>query len=416
MNVKNTHTNASVNNKLNKEVEDIPAIEGGEPVRNKVMNFSPPSIGQEEIDAVVEAMRSGWITMGKKTIELEKNLKQYLNAKHVIIVSSCTAALHLALLANEITEGEVITSPLTFAASANVIVHAGAEPVFVDIDEKTYNIDPEKIKEKITSKTKAILPVHYAGQPCNMDEIRKMAKENNLVIIEDAAHSIGAEYKGEKLGKQGTVCFSFYATKNMTTGDGGAIATDNDEIAEKLRTLRLHGIDKDAWKRYSAEGSWYYEVKAAGYKYNLTDMQAAMGIEQLKKLDAFIKRRREIAEMFARNLDRDLFILPQEDENVFHARHLYPVQLQSNKLKIDRAKFIEAMQAEGIQTSVHFIPMHIQPFYKQLGYKHGMFPITENIYKNLVSLPLYTDMSNDDVNDVIIAANKIARYYKKGLL
>ena len=409
----NLDANASVNNKLNTEAEDIPAIEGGNPVREKLLAFAPPSLGQEEIDAVVDTIRSKWITMGKKTIEFENNLKNYVKAKHMAVVNSCTSALHLALLAHGIKDGEVITSPLTFTATANVIVHAGAKPVFADIDEKTYNIDPEEIKKKITEKTKAIIPVHYAGQPCNMDEIRKIAKEHGLEVIEDAAHAIGAEYNNEKIGKKGTACFSFYATKNMTTGDGGAVATDNDKVAERMEQIRFHGINKDAWNRYSKAGSWFYEVKEAGWKYNITDMQSAMGIVQLKKLDDFTKKRREIAKMFAKNLDKELFIIPQEAENVLHVRHLYPVQLNLKLLNIDRKKFIEAMKKEGIQTSVHFIPLHLQPFYKQMGYKEGDFPVAEAVYSQLVSLPIYSDMTEEDVQNVVDAANKITRFYKK---
>ncbi|MAH43086.1 UDP-4-amino-4,6-dideoxy-N-acetyl-beta-L-altrosamine transaminase [archaeon] len=371
----------------------------------KILPFAPPSLGQEEIDAVVNVMRKKWLTMGEKTIELENKLKDYTGAKHIIVVNSCTAALHLSLIANDITEGEVITSPLTFAATANTIIHAGAKPIFVDIDKETLNMDPNKIEEKITDKTKAIIAVHYAGQPCNMDKINEIAKKHNLIVIEDAAHAIGAEYNKEKIGKNGIVCFSFYATKNMTTGEGGAIAVEDEKLAKKLRSLRLHGIDKDAWKRYSTEGSWFYEIKHAGWKYNLTDLQAVIGIEQLKKLDGFTKRKQEIANEYNTKLNKEFFILPNSCEG--HACHLYPIQLKLNKLKINRAEFIEEMLKHGIQTSVHFIPLHLHPLYKEMGYEKGMFPNAEQVYEAMVSLPIYPTMTDKNIQDVIEAANLI---------
>ncbi|MFH1420538.1 MAG: DegT/DnrJ/EryC1/StrS aminotransferase family protein [Candidatus Aenigmatarchaeota archaeon] len=391
-----------------------PAIEGGRPVREKILPFAPPSIGQEEIDSVVEVLRSKWITMGKRVVELENRLQSYIGTKNVIVVDSCTAAMHLTLLANNVGPGdEVIVPSFTFTATANVVLEVGAKPVFVDIDKETYNINPEEIRKHITPKTKAIIPVHYAGQPCDMDEINKIAREHNLIVIEDAAHAIGARYKDHLIGHENDVCFSFYATKNMTTGEGGAIATQNSDVAERLRTLRLHGIDKDAWKRYAAEGSWYYEVKEAGWKYNMTDVAAAMGIEQLKKLDSFIRKRREIAEFYSKNIDQELFTLPAEARYAYHARHLYPILLNLDKLKISRNHFIEAMLKEGVQTSVHFIPLHRQPLYQKLGYGNIALPVTEDVYSRTVSLPIFTDMSVDDINDVILAVNRIARYYRK---
>lgn len=390
---------------------DKPAIEGGSPVRENILTFSPPSIGQEEIDAVVDIMRSKWITMGKKTVEFENQLNKYIGSKHTLVVNSCTAALHLALQAHGIGVGdEVIVPAMTFAATVNVIVQCGATPVLADVDPETYNIDPKDIKRKVTKKTKAIIPVHYGGQPCDMNAIRKIAKKHRLVVVEDAAHAIGAEYMGKRLGKSGTVCFSFYATKNMTTGEGGAVATDNKEVAEKIRILRLHGIDKDAWKRYSSEGNWYYEIKEAGWKYNITDMQSALGMVQLKKLDSFILRRREIAKMYDKGLNKSFFVLPKEVWGVYHARHLYPVQLRLDKVSIDRAKFIEAMSKENIQTSVHFIPIHMHPFYKNISVS---LPVTESVYRQFVSLPIYPDMTDKDVQNVVDAANKIAEFYKR---
>ncbi|GAF93293.1 unnamed protein product, partial [marine sediment metagenome] len=273
-------------------------------------------------------------------------LKNYLGAKDVVVVNSCTAALHLSLKALGVKEGdEVITTPFTFASTANTIVHCGAKPVFVDIKKDTLNIDTEKIKKAITSKTKAIIPVDYGGQACDIKAIEEIAKDKKLKVIEDAAHAIGSEYEGEKIGNFfDTTCFSFYAIKNMTTGDGGAIATNDNKIAEKLKTLRLHGISKDAWKRYSEKGSWYYEINEAGYKYNMGDIQAAMGIEQLKKLDKFIKIRRRYAQIYNEAF-KDLVVdVPVEKENVKHSYHLYPILLKN----YDRNKFIEEMRALNI--------------------------------------------------------------------
>ena len=394
-----------------------PAIVGGDPVRKQ---FLPPfrhTIGNEEINEVVDTLRSDWITTGPKTHRFEEMFKHYIGCTHAIAVNSCTAALHLSLVVNEIGEGdEVITSPFTFAATADVIVHQNAKPVFVDIEKDTYNIDPAELKEKITEKTKAIIPVHYAGHPCEMDEILKIAKEHDIVVIEDAAHAIGASCKNKKIGTIGnTTCFSFYATKNLTTAEGGMVTTDDDELAEKIRILSLHGISKDAWKRYSSEGSWYYEILYPGYKYNMTDIQAAIGIHQLNKLEQMQKRREEIAKSYNEAFENMYeIIIPTVKKYVGHAWHLYPVQINTNLIGIDRAKFIDALKAENIGTSVHFIPIHLHSYYRdRYGFKQGDLPNAESVYNHEISLPIYPRMTDNDVEDVIIAVKKLVDYYRK---
>ncbi len=371
--------------------------------------YNRPLIEEEEIKAVVNTLNSGWLTMGPKTVEFEKSIAEYTGAKNAIAVNSCTAAMHLSLIALNIGKGdEVITTPYTFASTGNVIVHVGAKPVFVDIERETYNIDPEKIKEAITPKTKAIIPVHYAGQPCEMKSIMKTAEDNDLSVIEDAAHAIGAEYESKKIGTFGTTtCFSFYATKNITTGEGGAITTDDDKLAGKLRILRLHGISKDAWKRYSEKGSWYYEIEDCGWKYNMTDVQAALGIHQLKKLDRFTEMRRKLAEIYDEELKKvEEVITPSENPNAKHVYHLYPILLK----RFNRNRFIEKMSERGIGCSVHFIPLHLHPFYKNMfGFKKGDYPSAEWVFEREVSLPLYPKMRSEDVVSVANHITEVLR-------
>ena len=376
-------------------------------MKKQFLPYYQPLIGEEEIKEVVDTLKSGWLTMGPKTIEFEKLIGEYTRAKNAIAVHSCTAALHLSLIALGIGEGdEVITTPYTFASTGNVIVHTGAKPVFVDTERETYNIDPEKIEEAVTPMTKVIIPVHYAGQPCDMKAIMEIARDNDLFVIEDAAHAIGAKYENKKIGTfSTTTCFSFYATKNMTTGEGGAITTNDDELAEKLRILRLHGISKDAWKRYSEKGSWYYEIEECGWKYNLTDIQAALGMHQIKKLDKFIEVRRSYANIYNKELEKvDGIITPKEKTNVKHVYHLYPILLEN----YSRDKFIEKMQEKGIGCSVHFIPLHLHPFYKRIfGFKKGNFPNIEWAYEREVSLPLYPKMEEEDIEYVITSIKNI---------
>lgn len=362
--------------------------------------YALPDIGDEEIESVITTLKSGWLTMGPKTFEFEKALAEYTGAKYAIAVNSCTAALHLSLLAAGVGPGdEVITTPFTFAATGNVIAQVGAKPVLVDIENDTFNIDPVKIEEAITFNTKAIIPVHYGGQPCDMKHILELADRKNITVIEDAAHAIGARYRGRKMGNIGSLstCFSFYATKNMTTGEGGAIMTNDDGFADLVRKLRLHGISKDAWNRYGG-GSWKYDIEVCGWKYKTTDLSAALGIQQLKKLDEFNRIRKLYASIYARNLHEvPLLQIPKifKEDNVFH---VYPVLVP----KAQRDDFIIELGKMGVSCSVHFIPLHLHTFYqKTYGYQYGDFPVCDDVYEREVSIPLYPKMTNDDVMYVI---------------
>jgi len=385
--------------------------------RKEFLPYALPLIEDDDIEAVVDSLKSNWVTKGPKTVEFEKRFAQYVRAKHAIAVNSCTAGLHLSLVAAGIGEGdEVITTPMTFAASANVIVHTGATPVFVDIDPETMNIDPAKIAEKITPKTKAIIPVHIAGLPCEMDEILEIARKYSLFVLEDAAHAVHTRYKGMMVGSIGdATAFSFYATKNLVTGEGGMITTDNDELADKLRVYSLHGMSRNAWNRYTAKGSWYYEVLFPGYKYNMTDIQAALGMTQLAKLDSMQARREEIARRYneAFSVLEELEV-PADRDYVRHAWHLYIIKLNLERITVDRARFIEMLGEENIGTSVHFIPVHLHPYYrKTYGYKRGDFPQAEKTYDRIISLPLYPRMSETDVEDVISAVKRVVERVRK---
>lgn len=386
-------------------------------MRDTFLPFALPLIEDDEIQEVTDSLKSGWITTGPKTKQFEERFKERVGANHAVAVNSCTAALHLSLIALGIGAGdEVITSPFTFCATANVIVHAGATPVFCDITRDVFNIDPAEIEKKLTEKTKAIIPVHYGGHPCDMDEILALAKKHDLKVIEDAAHAPAATYRGRPIGSiSDATCFSFYATKNLTTAEGGMITLNDAERAEKLRAYSLHGLSRAAWGRYSEKGSWYYEVLYPGYKYNLTDIQAALGLHQLEKLDAFQARREEIAAFY----DEEFGGMPEiETPNVRgyveHAWHLYPVLINPALVKIDRGEFIEALKAENIGTSVHFIPLHLHPFYQQeYGLKRGDFPVAEEVFDRIISLPLYPKMTLSDAQDVASALKKVTRKNRK---
>jgi len=371
--------------------------------------FAPPYITEDEINAVIKVLKSGWLSMGYKTLEFENKFAEYIGSKHAVATNSCTSALFLSLKVLGIKKGdEVITTPFTFAATANVIVHCGAKPVFIDIEEETYNINADKIEEKITDKTKAIIVVHYGGQPADMKKIMKIAREYDLKVIEDAAHAVGSEYeKGKKVGSLGNLtCFSFYATKPMTTGEGGIIALNSDDLNEELRILRLHGISRDAWKRYLEKDNWYYEVIEAGYKFNPTDISSAIGLEQLKKLDWMNERRKEIAEYYNEHLQGLDIIRPHIDSNVKSSYHLYPIRL----INYDRNKFIKKMAQNGIGTSVHFIPLHLMPFYrKRYGYKRGDFPVAEKVFENIVSLPIYPQLTEKQLEFIVKSIKEIIR-------
>jgi dTDP-4-amino-4,6-dideoxygalactose transaminase/spore coat polysaccharide biosynthesis protein SpsF (cytidylyltransferase family) len=373
--------------------------------------YAKPSIGDEEINEVVDTLRKGWLTTGKKTQQFEDNFKQYVGTPFALAVNSCTAALHLALIVAGVKEGdEVITTPLTFAATGEVILYLKAKPIFVDVDPETYNLDPSKIEEKITSRTKAILPVHFAGLPCEMDAIIDIAKKYNLKVIEDAAHAVGSLYKGKKIGTIGDITtFSFYATKNLATGEGGMITSMNQTYQDPLTILRLHGLSKDAWKRYTGAGSWRYEILEQGYKYNLSDIHSSLGIHQLAKLDSFNKTRQVYSSLFDNAFSSIPEITLQKIEDyMVHSRHLYPIQVDFSSLCITRDEFIEILKEKQIGTSVHFIPLHMHRLYQNLfNYAEGDFPVSEKISDNIVSLPLYPEMSEEEVGYVSNTVSKI---------
>ena len=398
-------------------MKTIPAIEGGKATRNNFLPFARPLIEQEDIEEVVDTLNSDWLTTGPKTHLFEEEFAKYIGCKYAVAVNSCTAALHISLAALGIGKGdEVITTPYTFISTVNVILQQGAVLVFVDIKPDTFNINPDLIRKKINDKTKAIMPVHFAGQPCEMQKIMKIAKDNNLLVIEDAAHAISAEYEGRKVGNIGdATSFSFYPTKNMTTGEGGMVTTNDEKLANKCKIWSLHGISKDAWKRYSAEGSWYYEIVCPGYKYNMTDIQASLGLHQLEKLNNFQRKREKIVKAYNKAFrDIEEIEIPFVKDNIKHAWHLYVIKIVSEKLKINRNQFIEALKAENIGTSVHFIPAHLQPYYRDtFGFKKGDFPNAEYAFERVISLPLFPKMSDKDVNDVINSVKKIVEYYKK---
>jgi perosamine synthetase len=366
--------------------------------------FYRPDIGEEEIAAVVETLRSGWITVGPRTQELEERFAEYIGSPQAIAVSSCTAALHLALDALDLRPGdEVITSTLTFTATGATIIHAGARPVLADCTPDTLNIDPSDVARRITARTRAIVPVHYAGHPAAMDEILDLAREHNLPVIEDAAHALPASYRGRRVGTLGTVtAFSFYATKNLCTGEGGMLTTSDVQIAERLRTRRLHGMSRDAWRRYSKEGSWRYDVSYPGFKYNMTDTAAAMGLVQLRRLPAMHRRRQELARLYNQELAGiPELMLPVSLPEVEHAWHLYVVRLVPERLKIHRDGVIEALKQAGVGSQVHFIPLHLHSFYRDtFGLTPEQFPVASRAAETILSLPFFTLMSDEEVRYV----------------
>ncbi|AFQ46140.1 UDP-4-amino-4,6-dideoxy-N-acetyl-beta-L-altrosamine transaminase [Desulfosporosinus meridiei] len=386
-------------------------------MRQEFLTYGIPLIEEDDIAEVVDSLKSNWITKGPKTNEFEKQFAEYVGAKFAIAVNSCTAGLHLALVAAGLGAGdEVITTPMTFAASANVILHTGATPVFADIDPVTMNIDVDQVRQKITPRTKAIIPVHMAGHPCEMDEIMELARENNLFVLEDAAHAVYTKYKGRLIGTIGdATAFSFYATKNLATGEGGMVTTNNEALADKIRIMSSHGMSRNAWNRYSAAGSWYYEILHPGFKYNMTDIQAALGITQLAKLERMQGIRQEIAERYNEEFSQMPELeIPPEKEYARHAWHLYILKLNLEKLTIDRAEFIEELKQEQIGTSVHFIPVPMHPYYRDtFGYQKGDFPQAEKTFERIISLPLYPKMSRQDAEDVVDAVKRIVEKFRK---
>lgn len=372
--------------------------------------FHRAPVGEAEVQAVGEVIRSGWMTMGPKTFEFEKEFAKYVRAEHAIAVSTGTAALHLALEAAGVRAGdEVLLPTTTFTATAEAVTYLGARPVLVDVDPTTMNLDPEDAARRITPRTKAIIPVHLGGQPCDMDEIGEIAGANDLRIIEDAAHALPSEYRGKRVGQISEfTCFSFYATKTLTTGEGGMVTTENPAAAERIRLMRLHGIERDAWKRYRSDGSWRYEVLEAGFKYNLTDFQSAIGLVQLKKCDAMRQARQTIAQRYTEAFSRfDELVHPQIRSDRSTSWHLYILRLRPGRLRVDRDDFIRALSARGVSCSVHFIPLHLQPYYQRVqGYRAGDFPNAEQQYDSCLSLPIFPGMTDQEIEHVIRAVQE----------
>ena len=394
------------------------AINGGYPVRGGKIYYGKQWVDENDINAVVEVLRSDYITCGPKVDELENTLCEFTGAKYAVVVNSGTSALHCACVAAEIGPGdEVITTPITFAASANCALYCGAKPVFADINPETYNIDPESIRSHITEKTKAVVAVDFTGQAVQIDEIKAICKEHNLIFIEDAAHSIATKYNGQQVGSLADMtCFSFHPVKTITGGEGGAILTNDEDLYKKLVLAHTHGITHDDSLMEGAPhaGPWYYEQISLGFHYRMTDFQAALITSQLGKIEEFKKRRQEIVKRYNEAFSDipELFVqqeIPESDT----CRHLYIIQLKLDKLKCSRREFFDAMSAENVQCQIHYIPVYWFPYYQHLGYEKGLCPKAEELYKGIMSIPLYPRMTDQDVEDVIHAVKKVIANYRK---
>jgi dTDP-4-amino-4,6-dideoxygalactose transaminase len=373
---------------------------------NNYIPFHRPSIGQEEMDAVQQVLASGWLTTGRVAMEFEQQFASYIGCKHALAVNSCTAALQLALDAIGLQAGdEVLVPSYTFTATAEVVTYFGARPVLCDSLPGGFNLDPVDAERRITSKTRAIIPVHIAGEACDMDAIHELARHRNLHVIEDAAHAIPTSYKGRRVGTISELtAFSFYTTKTITTGEGGMLTTNDDKHAERISLMRLHGIGRDAWKRYAKTGSWFYEVQEAGYKMNLPDILAAVGVAQLKKADLFWQRRREIAAYYREKLSQfeELELPPGERNGDHHAWHLFILRLRPELLSIARDEFIEELKASGIGTSVHFIPLHRHPYYvRTYGCTPSDFPQADDCFSRCLSLPIFPDLTERERERIV---------------
>lgn len=394
------------------------ALLGGKPIFDRKIGYGHQWIDEDDINAVAEVLRNEYLTCGPKVAELEKALASYTGAKYAMAVSNGTAALHCACIAAGIGPGdEIITTPLTFAASANCALYCGARPVFADIHPDTYNIDPKSIRQHITERTKAVVAVDFTGQSVQNDEIRKICDESNLIFIEDAAHAIGTQYKGKKIGSLADMtCFSFHPVKTITGGEGGAVTTNNEEFYKKLVLAHTHGITRDENLMENAhhEGPWYYEEITLGYNYRITDFQAALIISQMRKLDKFINRRKEIVQRYDTAFsEMPGIIVQREIAESDTCRHLYIIRLDFDKLVCSRREFFDAMCAENVQCQIHYVPVYWFPYYQHLGYKKGLCPNAEEIYKGIMSIPLYPKMTDEDVDNVILAVKKIVENYSK---
>lgn len=384
---------------------------------NKFIPYGRQWIDQDDVQTVEETLKSDYLTTGPKVEEFEEKFAQYVDAEYAVAVSNGTAALHAACFAAGIEKGdEVITTPITFAASANCILYQDGTPVFADVDKKTYNINPDKIKEKITDKTKAIIPVHYTGQPCELDRIREIANENDLTVIEDAAHALGATYKGEKIGALSDMStFSFHPVKHITSGEGGMVTTDSEELYNKLIKFRTHGITKNE-NHYINEshGPWYHEQQSLGYNYRMTDIQCALGMSQLEKSDSFLARRREIAKQYNQAFqDIEGIKIPYQNKGVNSSWHIYVLQLELEKLSANRKDIFKALREKELGVNVHYIPVYHHPYYQSLGYEKGLCANAEWLYERIITIPLYPKMNNHQIKIVI---NKVKDTIKNNLI
>jgi len=385
-------------------------------VRENFLSFSLPLVGQEEIDEVIDALKSGWLTAGPKTRQFEQEFRTAFQTPGALALNSCTAGLHVALKVLNIGPGdEVITTPMTFAASVNVIEHVGAKPVLVDVEPDTLNIQPDAVQRAITNATKAIIAVHYAGHPVELNALRSIASEYQLHLVEDAAHAVGAEFEGQPIGSgENLTAFSFYATKNLTTGEGGML-TGSQDLLDHARIVSLHGMSREAWSRYAAGGKWAYDIVEPGFKYNMTDIQAAIGLQQLRRFPKMQDRRRQIVEMYNEAFSRHAaFLTPSTRSHVTNAWHLYVLRLRAGEMTIGRDQFIQEMTARKIGTSVHFIPIHMHSFYRdKYGYHPDDYPVANAAYQSMLSLPLSPSMTDQDVADVIEAVLDIRSQFAR---
>lgn len=392
------------------------AIEGGSPVRDKYLAYGRQCIDDKDIEAVVELLKGDYLTTGPTVNRFENKVANYVGAKYGVAVSNGTAALHMACYAAGIGPGdEVLVPAITFAASSNCVLYCGGTPIFVDIDPRTYNIDINKIEEKITDKTKAIIPVDFSGQAVDMDKILQIADKYNLIVIEDGAHSLGSEYKNEKVGNKAHMTeFSFHPVKPVTTAEGGIIVTDDKTFYEKMMLFRSHGITRDKALMDEYHGPWYYEQIDLGYNYRLTDLQCALGISQMDKIDSFIERRREIVSKYNEAFkELDEINIPFEEEFSNSGWHIYVITLNLDKIKVSRKEVFEALQKENIGVNVHYLPVYLHPYYKDLGYKKGLCPVAEDVYNRMITLPLFPSMTDKDRDDVIAAVKKVVNAYRK---